>query len=360
MRRLAQIFIVLFVGAAALIGIAGIANAARKCARDPRSPGTCTTPKTATKPSQTIPDPATAGGSCKTPPDVAMPGRGITGYIAPTPKGVVAVTPDKMTPGDLYATYGFSSFGWSTYDTGCDFQPLNVAGKVQSNVVTTIGNIWQSWNIMWAAFLAFLLDLALHTQWLSAFDSFITIAVGNLKDLFTKWAPVAVALTGVLVIWLAFGSKGKPMRKVADIVAKVVLLTSCAATIIAAPLLVAHMFDKALQTVTTSATTTFGATHQTDPANIANGSIVANVYWPQWLSGEISGANLPVGSLTVPGINGKQTQVQYALWDATHATLAEAKVLSNGGSAADKLRTDKGNEYRVAAQKVAQNDHNAY
>ncbi len=284
---------------------------------------------------------------CKTAPTPAVPGRGFAGWLAPPVHN--AVVPPDPKPADFYAIYGWSSFGWSAYDQGCTSSATGGATSIATNAGGFIANLIQTWNLAQGAIASTLLDASLHPTWLAALDPLIERAIAILAPVFTQWAPIAVALTGLLILWMSYRWA---LRRVFVALGGAVVIISATLSIMTWPVAAGHLFDDGIGSAAgIAAQTTTAGSSQTDPAVASIGAIYSSVYYSQWLNGELG---------CTPETCAVAQKYGARLWDATHYTLAEATTIKAGGDAAKKITDEKGKAFTDAAGKVHDEDQSAY
>ncbi len=289
---------------------------------------------------------------CKEAPIPARPDQGMAAWFD---KGNPAV-PDGNAFTDpalsVFDVYGFSGLEHSVYDLGCT--PSGDA--IAAGVMTPMGNLLGA-LVTFGFGLAFaVLRAVLDPTWLSIFDPVLTSIVASLA---------AVPATGRSVVGLVFalgavltaivvvsGRREGDLSAASTALGKVLLVVAAIGTLIAGPLVIASLTDRAVVgAVNGSSAAVAGLTGgvQRNPGDAVAGLVSDKVVYPLWLRGMV-------------GSSDSKVAVDYGpdLWRATHLSWAESRDAATSTDAASRIFDAKADLYEQTAEEVKEADRSAY
>ncbi|MEN3356113.1 MAG: hypothetical protein V7637_95, partial [Mycobacteriales bacterium] len=227
-------------------------------------------------------------GDCKSAPSPESPGQGISGFFMSAPNPPPAVE-DPFKAGaktSPFQQYGLAGLSWYAYDLGCGGVARDPSGAISA---------WAARILFIPAkagvsALAAVSQAALEPTYLSAFDPLLQNLTDALnKAIFTPIAPLAVMLTGLLLMAQATRQR---VSESTTAIGWCLLVTVMAAALFAWPVRAGHAADKVITSGV--AVVSHGITGQdgTPGLQVAN-SLYGPFLYRMWLMGEFCNPDSP-------------------------------------------------------------------
>jgi hypothetical protein len=284
---------------------------------------------------------------CKQAPTPDVPGQGIAGFFSNSPDKIPATadpfTPDAKTT--IYQQYGYAGLRWSTYDLGCGPDAMR-------NPDAVIGTAFANWVVQPALALTALTgsvtEVAFDPTFLNVFDPVITQVSTALHDnLFATWIPAVLGLLGILLIWRANRAS---LATSAAAVGWALIVVILATALFRWPVAAGHAADLTVtRTLGTVVQKLDGRDEQVDPGTAVASNVVDTILYKGWLAGTLGSADSKTARKYGPD-----------LFKAQALTWSEARLLENDPEAGKKLIEAKQNQWKDLADKIKDEDPNAY
>lgn len=284
---------------------------------------------------------------CKDAPTADVPGQGLAGFFSTSPDKVpVSADPfaaDAKTT--IYEQYGYAGLRWSTYDLGCGPDAMR-------NPDAVIGTAFANWVIQPALALTALTgsvtEVAFNPTFLDVFDPVITRVSTALHDnLFATWIPAVLALLGILLIWRANRAS---LATSAAAVGWALIVVIMATALFRWPIAAGHAADLTVtRTLGTVVEKLDGHDEQVNPGTAVASNVVDSIFYEAWLAGTLGSAD-------------SKTAQKYGsdLFRAQALTWAEAGLLERDPDAGRELLESKQETWKDIADKIKDEDPNAY
>jgi hypothetical protein len=281
--------------------------------------------------------------SCTTAPTPEAPGQGIAGFFLPTPDPIPAGE-DPFAPGARttpFDQYGLAGLSWYLYDPGCGGAIRDPSGSISS---------WAGRTLFIPAkagvsALVAVSGAALQPTYLGAFDPLLSSLTDALhKAVFTPLAPLAVMLTGLL---LMARSTRQRVSESTTAVGWALAVMVVAAALFAWPVKAGHAADRAISTAV--GVVSKGLTSSDDPPGhqVAN-QLYNSFMYRMWLTGEFCDPNSLAARRYGPDI----LKAQAFSW-------SEMQQASQGGQGSVLVQAHK-EKFDQTADKIRQEDPVAY
>lgn len=284
---------------------------------------------------------------CKQAPTPDVPGQGIAGFFSNSPDQPPATadpfTPDAKTT--IYQQYGYAGLRWSTYDLGCGPDTMR-------NPDAVIGTAFANWVVQPAlavtALTGSVTEVAFNPTFLNVFDPVIEHVSTALHDnLFATWIPAVLALLGILLIWRANRAS---LATSAAAVGWALIVVILATALFRWPVAAGHAADLTVtRTLGTVVQKLDGRDEQVDPGTAVASNVVDTILYKGWLAGTLGSADSKTAKKYGP-----------ALFKAQALTWAEARLLETDPDAGKKLLEAKQDQWKDLAQRIKDEDPNAY
>ncbi|HEX5496962.1 MAG TPA: hypothetical protein VFX70_20560 [Mycobacteriales bacterium] len=181
-------------------------------------------------------------GACTIAPTPEAPGQGVAGFFLPKPNPVPPAE-DPFAPGAKttpFEQFGLAGLSWYLYDPGCGGAVRDPSGSISSWAGRTLFIPAKAG----VASVVAVSGAALHPTFLNAFDPLLKNLTDALhKAIFTPLAPLAVMLTGLLLL---ARSTRQRVSESTTAVGWAVLVMVVAAALFAYPLKAGHAADRAI------------------------------------------------------------------------------------------------------------------
>lgn len=290
-----------------------------------------------------VPATPALAASCTTAPTPEAPGQGIAGFFLPTPNPIPPAE-DPFAPGAKstpFDQYGLAGLSWYLYDPGCGGAIRDPSGSISSWAGRTL---FIPAKAAVAALVA-VSGAALQPSYLGAFDPLLSNLTEALhKAVFTPLAPLAVMLTGLL---LMARSTRQRVSESTTAVGWALLVMVIAAALFAWPVKAGHAADKAIDTAV--GVVSKGLTSSDEPPGhqVANQLYNAFMY-RMWLTGEFCDPNSVGARKYGPDI----LRAQAFSW-------SETQQAAQNGQASVLVQAHK-EKFDQTADKIRQEDPVAY
>jgi hypothetical protein len=292
---------------------------------------------------------ATVDMDCKESPTPDQPGQGLAAFFGPEPD----VLPPEEDPfaddatTTVYEQYGFAGLRWNTYDLGCG---PDAAREPDAVIGTSVGNWVMNLPVGLSALTASLTEVAFQPTFLQIFDPLLLRVSDVLHSrLFERWAPVVLAVVGLLLLVKA---RGMAMATSAGAVLWSLFVIMVAAALFRWPVEAGHIADDTV-------TGTLGGVVQglngqaggdlADPATAVASSLQSSILYPAWLAGQLGSTDSATAAKYGP-----------ALFKATTLTWREARVVQDDPEAGRKIIDAKRDDFGDLADQVRKDDPAAY
>lgn len=284
---------------------------------------------------------------CKDAPTPDVPGQGIAGFFSNSPDKVPAsadpFAADAKTT--IYEQYGYAGLRWTTYDLGCGPDAMR-------NPDAVIGTAFANWVIQPALALTALTgsvtEVAFNPTFLDVFDPVITRVSTALHDnLFATWIPAVLALLGILLIWRANRAS---LATSAAAVGWALIVVILATALFRWPVAAGHAADLTVtRTLGTVVEKLDGHDEDVDPGTAVASNVVDSILYEAWLAGAL-------------GSSDSKTARKYGddLFRAQALTWSEARLLERNPDAGRDLLEFKQETWKDIAEKIQDEDPNAY
>lgn len=289
--------------------------------------------------------PATAafGVDCKEAPTAEAPGGGFAGFFAtgtdnPAGKAWVNGAP-------VYEQYGMAGLTFQNYDLGCgpdiSRDPTAIIGTAVANWMMEIP------KFAVAATTAFL-SAAYNPTYLQTFDPLITNATRALRTaIYDQWAPLAVVVVGVLLLW---GARRMKVSQAVTAAGWAVLVMILASAVFSYPVKAGSIADGSVGQALGAVNAGINGQASADPANGAGSSLSNAVLFEEWKIGTFGRSDSPTVRKYVKDIYTGQA-----------LTYAEAKTVRDDPDGAGKdLIEHKKEQWTKAAEAIKNGDPDAY
>lgn len=284
---------------------------------------------------------------CKDAPTPDVPGQGIAGFFSNSPDKIPApadpFAPDAKTT--IYQQYGYAGLRWSTYDLGCGPDAMR-------NPDAVIGTAFANWVMQPALALTALTgsvtEVAFNPTFLNVFDPVITrVSTALHENLFATWIPGVLALLGILLIWRANRAS---LATSAAAVGWALIVVIMATALFRWPIAAGHAADLTVtRTLGTVVEKLDGHDEKVDPGTAVASNVVDSIFYEAWLSGTL-------------GSSDSKTAKKYGadLFKAQALTWSEARLLEQDPEAGRALLEAKQDTWKDIAEKIHDEDPNAY
>lgn len=294
-----------------------------------------------------VPSTASAiGPDCKEAPTADVPGSGVTGPFD-------YMTHDKDANGETwvgdhpsYQHYGYAGLRWNNYDLGCG---LGLARNPGALIGTEVGNWLFMLPKIAVSLTNFVVHFAFNPTFLDVFDPLVIKATSTLRTaLFNKWAGLAVAVGGLVLLWRV---RKVQMSHTLSVVGWAVVVFTMASAVFSWPLVAGHTTDKVVTGVLGAVSSGINGSKQgTDPADEVGQNLVSAVLFQQWKTGEFGDGNSEIAN-------------KYArpMWESQTLTWADkALVEKDPDGAGKRLLEFKKEQFEKTAAKIKDEDPAAY
>lgn len=228
-----------------------------------------------------VPAAPALAGACTTAPTPETPAQGIAGFFLPRPDPVPPAA-DPFAPGaktTAFEQFGLAGLSWYLYDPGCGGAVRDPSGSISSWAGRTLFIPAKAG----VASLVAVSGAALQPGFLNAFDPLLKNLTDALhKAIFTPLAPLAVMLTGLL---LMARSTRQRVSESTTAVGWAVLVMIAAAALFAYPLKAGHAADKAIGSAVGVVSRGLTSSNEPPARQVANEMYNAFLY-RMWLTGE--------------------------------------------------------------------------
>lgn len=284
---------------------------------------------------------------CKDAPTPDVPGQGVAGFFSNSPDKIpAAADPFAASPKTtIYEQYGYAGLRWSTYDLGCGPDAMR-------NPDAVIGTAFANWVIQPALALTALTgsvtEVAFNPTFLNVFDPVITRVSSALhENLFATWIPAVLALLGILLIWRANRAS---LATSAAAVGWALIVVILATALFRWPIPAGHAADLTVtRTLGAAVEKLDGHDEQVNPGTAVASNVVDSIFYEAWLAGTL-------------GSGDSRTAEKYGddLFRAQALTWAEARLLERDPDAGRELLESKQEAWKDIADKIEEEDPNAY
>lgn len=284
---------------------------------------------------------------CKEAPTPDVPGQGIAGFFSSSPDKPPAPA-DPFAEGaktTIYEQYGYAGLRWSTYDLGCGPDAMR-------NPDAVIGTAFANWVLQPALALTALTgsvtEVAFNPTFLNVFDPVITrVSTALHENLFATWIPAVLALLGILLIWRANRAS---LATSAAAVGWALIVVILATALFRWPVAAGHAADLTVtRTLGTVVEKLDGHDADVDPGTAVASNVVDSILYEAWLAGTLGSAD-------------SKTAQKYGadLFRAQALTWSEARRVEQNPDAAEDLLESKQEAWKDIADKIQDEDPNAY
>jgi len=285
---------------------------------------------------------------CKEPPPPVRPDNGVAGWFLSEPKKIRTGDPfAKDANVSVYDVYGYAGLGYETYDLGCG----GAARNAGASSTTYIANL-----IMAPAMFLVGLDNSVreyayrpNSMW-GWTNDFVQRASDALRDrVFTVWGAVVLGIVG---LWLLWGARGGNLSQAAVTAGWAIMVMAVVTAVAAWPVKASTAADNTLTGALgqiSSGLSRQSADDDREPAVRASGVLTETVLYDQWLRGTLGSAD-------------SETARKYGpdLYRARSISWAEAKEMRKGADERKKILEQKGKLWTETAEKVKDEDPDAY
>ncbi len=280
-------------------------------------------------------------GGCTEAPTPEAPGQGISGFFMSAPNPAPAPE-NPFQPGaktSPFQQYGLAGLSWYAYDLGCGGAARDPSGAISA---------WAARILFIPAkagvsALAAVSQAALEPTYLSAFDPLLQNLTDALnKAIFTPIAPLAVMLTGLLLMAQATRQR---VSESTTAIGWCLLVTIMAAALFAWPVRAGHAADKVITSGVAVVSNGITGQKGSPGMQVAN-SLYGPFLYRMWLMGEFCDPDSPGAKAHGPEL----LQAQALNWDESARARTDA----------EKITKAKQEAFNKAAGKVKDEDPTAY
>ena len=285
---------------------------------------------------------------CKEPPAPSRPDSGIAGWFLSEPRN--PSTADPFAPNatvSMYDVYGYAGLSYTTYDLGCG----GSARDPGAASMTEMANIVAA-PAMWLV----ALDNSVreyayrpNSMW-GWTNNLVQRASDALRDrIFSVWGAVVLAIVG---LWLLWGARGGNMSHAVVTAGWAVLVMAVVTAVAAWPVKASTVADNTLTGALGQVTSVLAQEDPNDkrePAVRASGVLTETVLYKQWLRGTLGSADSETAKKYGP-----------SLYQARAISWAEAKEMRKGSDERKQILDRKGKLWTSTAEKIQDEDPDAY
>lgn len=294
-------------------------------------------------------DDGTSKLDCKDAPAASRPDSGLAGWFAKEPKRAPKGDPfaDKPTI-STYDAYGYAGYDFATYDLGCGPDAVREPGAVTTN---TIANLIYAPALWLVAVDNSIREYAYEPDSMWGWtNNLVERASDALRDrIFTAWGAIVLAVVG---LWLLWGARAGNMSSAVTTAGWAILVMAFISAVAAWPLQSSQMADNTLTGALGQVNGVLAVDNTDDkrkPAVRASGVLTKTVLYNQWLRGTLGSSDNDVAKKYGPD-----------LYKARAISWAESKEMKKDSGARDDIFKDKAKLWNETAEKVKNEDPEAY
>ncbi|NUS73674.1 MAG: MFS transporter [Corynebacteriales bacterium] len=286
---------------------------------------------------------------CVEAPAASRPDSGLAGWFTRQPKNPSKDDPfaDKAKVSQ-YDVYGYAGYDFATYDLGCGPDAVREPGAVTT---TTIANLIYAPALWLVALDNSVREYAYQPNAMWGWTNELVENASNaLRDrVFTAWGAFVVAIVG---LWLLWGARNGNISAAVNTAGWAILVMVFVSAVAMWPIKSSTIADTTLTGAlgqVNGALAGESPNDKRDPAVKASGVLTRTVLYNQWLRGTIGSSDSDVAKRYGPD-----------LYRARAISWAEAKEMAEDPNKRDKIFDEKAALWDTTAEKIKDEDPEAY
>lgn len=284
---------------------------------------------------------------CKEAPTPEAPGRGMAGFFSGAPDELPAEA-DPFAEGSnttIFEQYGYAGLRWNTYDLGCGPDAMRHPDAV---IGTAISNWLVQMPLALTALTGAVTQVAFEPDFLGSFDGAVGEVSSALHEaLFASWIPFVIAAIGGLII---FKARKASLATSAAAVGWALIVVLIATALFRWPVEAGRAADATVTgTLGAVVSKIDGNGPEVDPGTAVASNVSESIFYEAWLAGTFGSPDSEVARKYGPD-----------LFKAQALTWREAQVLEQDPEAGREIVERKKDEWKDVAEKVEEEDPEAY
>lgn len=284
---------------------------------------------------------------CKDAPVPDTPGQGLSSLFGSPPK---ELPPDedpfaKGAKTTIYEQYGLSGLRFNNYDLGCGPDAARDPGAV---IGSSIANWVMQLPLAMTELTGSITGVAYQPTFLGGFDPVITkVSTALHQSLFQSWLPIMLVFLGGLIILKSRRSQASSTLAAVGWALFVIIL---ATALFRWPVTAGHVADETVtSTLGTAVSKLDGRESPTNPGTAVASHVQEAILYRAWLSGTLGSADSVTARTYGPD-----------LFKAQALTWREAAAIKKDPSSADGIVEKKQEQWKDIADKIQDEDPDAY